>query len=107
MTIKERNEKRNGLLTEVRQLMAGENITSETRTKADRMLAEANEIKADIERIEASAESEQRSVSAGAPPRGAVEQTEGEMSGLLSSATVQPTLLSASSCVPRSLRLAT
>lgn len=70
-------ENRNRILTEARTLMTGENITAETRTKVDAMLAEANTIKADIERLEASAETEERSLSKQAPPRGQVEQHNG------------------------------
>lgn len=80
MTLKELIEKRNRLLTEARQLMAGDNVDAETRSKVDAMLADANALKADIERMEASAETEERSLPRNAPPRGAVgengQQTE-------------------------------
>lgn len=70
MTLRELIEKRNRLLTEARQLMSGENVDAEVRSKVDAMLADANTLKADIERMEASAETEERSLPRNAPPRG-------------------------------------
>ena len=49
--IKNLTEKRAKLLADARQLMTGENITAETRTKADGMIAEAEVLRGDIERI--------------------------------------------------------
>lgn len=75
--IKTLTEKRAKLLVDARQLMTGENITAETRSKADAMIAEAEVIRGDIERFKATEpEPEQRSRTA--PPRGEVEQTGSE-----------------------------
>jgi HK97 family phage major capsid protein len=76
MTYRELVEKRNKLLIDARTAMQGENVTAETRTAVDKMLADANELKADIERMEASAESEQRSLPTNTPPRGSIENVE-------------------------------
>jgi HK97 family phage major capsid protein len=70
--IKNLIEQRNALLVEARGLMAGDNITAETRTKVDKMLADAQTLKGDIERIEASAETEERAIPRNAPPRGEI-----------------------------------
>jgi HK97 family phage major capsid protein len=73
--IKNLSEKRSKLLADARLLMTGENINAETRTKADGMIAEAEVMRGDIERLKSTEpEPEQRSRTA--PPRGAVEQTE-------------------------------
>lgn len=67
-------EKRNKLLADARALMTGENITAETRTKADAMIADAEVLRGDIERIKATeVEPEQRSRNA--PPRGDIDQS--------------------------------
>jgi HK97 family phage major capsid protein len=74
--IKNLTEKRAKLLVDARALMTGDAITAETRTKADGMIAEAEVLRGDIERIKATepeAEAEQRSRQT--PPRGQVEQT--------------------------------
>lgn len=76
MNYRELIEKRNRLLTEARTIMQGDNIDAETRAKVDTMLTDANTLKADIERMEASAETEQRSLPTNAPPRGSVENHE-------------------------------
>ena len=55
--------------------MASPDVTTETRTKVDKMLADAHVIKGDIERMEASAETEERSLPRQTPPRGEVGQT--------------------------------
>jgi HK97 family phage major capsid protein len=73
MIYRELVEKRNKLLVDARTAMAGDNITAETRSNVDTMLADANVLKADIERMEASAESEQRSLPVNTPPRGSFE----------------------------------
>ncbi len=78
MNLRELIERRNRLLAEVRQLLAGTNITAEMRSKADTMLADANALKADIERLEACAVSEERSLPVNTPPRGAVESVESD-----------------------------
>jgi HK97 family phage major capsid protein len=67
-------EKRSKLLTDARTLMTGENITAETRSKADGMIAEAEVVRGDIERIKAT-EVEPETRSRNTPPRGEVEQT--------------------------------
>lgn len=69
MTLRELIEKRNRLLAETRQLMSGSDISAETRTKVDAMLTDANALKADIERLEACAETEERSLPTARPPR--------------------------------------
>jgi HK97 family phage major capsid protein len=76
MTYRELVEKRNKLLIDARTAMLGENVTAETRSAVDQMLADANTLKTDIERMEACAESEQRSVPSNTPPRGSVENHE-------------------------------
>jgi HK97 family phage major capsid protein len=73
MIYRELVEKRNKLLTDARSAMQGENVTAEIRASVDQMLADANALKADMERMEASAESEQRSLPANTPPRGSIE----------------------------------
>lgn len=65
-------EKRSKLLSDARALMTGENITAETRSKADAMIADAEILRGDIERLKAT-EPEQRSRTT--PPRGEVEQS--------------------------------
>ncbi len=77
MTYRELVEKRNKILVDARTAMQGENITAEIRSNVDAMLVDANSLKADIERMEACAETEQRSLSTNTPPRGSVE-THGE-----------------------------
>jgi len=69
MTLRELIEKRNRLLAEARQQMAAPELTPEQRAKVDAMLTDANALKADIERMEACAESEERSLPANRPPR--------------------------------------
>ena len=69
MTLRELIEKRNRLLADARQQMAAPDMTTETRAKVDAMLTDANTLKADIERAEACAESEERSLPSGRPPR--------------------------------------
>jgi HK97 family phage major capsid protein len=75
--IKTLTEKRNKLLTDARTLMTGENITAETRAKADAIIADAEVLRGDIERIKATeidaVEPEQRSRNT--PPRGEIEQS--------------------------------
>lgn len=66
-------EKRNKLLSDARELMTGENITAEIRTKADAMIAEAEVVRGDIERIKAT-EVEPETRSRNNPPRGDIEQ---------------------------------
>ena len=74
MTLRELIEKRNRLLAEARQLMTAPEMTTEQRSKVDAMLADANTLKADIERVEASAETEERSLPTNRPPREGFEQ---------------------------------
>jgi HK97 family phage major capsid protein len=74
MTIRELNEKRNRLLSEARQIMTAPELTTEQRSKVDTMLGDANTLKADIERLEASAETEERSLPTNRPPREGFEQ---------------------------------
>jgi HK97 family phage major capsid protein len=70
MTLRELIEKRNRLLSEARQLMTGSaDLTAEQRTRIDAMLTDANTLKTDIERLEACAESEERSMPTNRPPR--------------------------------------
>jgi HK97 family phage major capsid protein len=69
MTLREKIEARNRVLAEARQLMTAADVSTETRTKVDAMLADAQTMKSDIERIEASAESEERSLPVNRPPR--------------------------------------
>lgn len=70
MTLRETIEKRNRLLAEARQLMSTGEVSTETRTKVDAMLTDASTLKGDIERLEASAETEERSLPTNRPPRG-------------------------------------
>lgn len=68
-------EKRNQLLSDARAFMTpkdGETITAETRAKVDGMLAEAQTIKGDIERFQAT---EVEGRSRNTPPRGEIEHT--------------------------------
>jgi len=69
-------EQRNKLLADARLIMNGQNVTEEQRSQVDKMLTDANGLKADIERLESCAETEERSLPEhrDAPPRGAVEQ---------------------------------
>ncbi len=76
MTIRELIEKRNKLLVDARALMAGSDLTTETRARVDTILSDANVLKSDIERLEASAESEERALPNGRPPRDGVESGE-------------------------------
>lgn len=69
MTLRELTEKHNRLLAEARQRMAAPELTAEQRAQVDAMLAEANTLKADIERLESCAETEERSLPVVAPPR--------------------------------------
>jgi len=75
--IKSLTEKRHKLLADARELMTGENITAETRTKADAMIADAEVLRGDIERIKATEieETQPEQRSRNTPPRGAVEAT--------------------------------
>ena len=75
MTIRELIEKRNKLLVDARALMAGSDLSTETRAKVDAMLTDANVLKSDIERLEASAETEERALPNGRPPRDGVESS--------------------------------
>lgn len=76
MTLRELIEKRNKLLADARQVMTGTDLSTETRSKVDAMLTEANGLKADIERLESCAESEERSLPKAGIPRAAVESVE-------------------------------
>jgi HK97 family phage major capsid protein len=78
MTLREMIEKRNRLLVEARQLMSAADVSTETRTKVDAMLADAATMKSDIERLEASAESEERSLPTNRPPREGFESGDPE-----------------------------
>lgn len=70
MTLRELIEKRNRLLAEARTLMTSSpELSAEQRTKVDAMLTDANNLKADIERFDACAETEERSLPANRPPR--------------------------------------
>lgn len=82
MNLRETNEKRNKLLADARQIMSAPELSTEQRTQVDTMLADANALKADIERLEASAESEQRSIATARPPRDAVETAEADTRSL-------------------------
>jgi HK97 family phage major capsid protein len=70
MTAQELREKRSKLLFDAHQIMSGEKVTDEQRSSVDKMLADANILKADIERLSQTeaAEAEQRS--SGRIPRG-------------------------------------
>lgn len=78
MTLRELNEKRNRLLAETRQLMSAQELSTEQRAKVDAMLADANALKADIERLEACTESEERSLPTNRPPREGFESAEAD-----------------------------
>lgn len=52
MTAKELREQRAKLLTNAQVIMSGENVTAEQRTNVDKMLADANTLLADAQRIE-------------------------------------------------------
>lgn len=74
MTLRELIEKRNRLLAETRELMKSPELTTETRAKVDAMLTDANNLKADIDRLEACAETEERALPSARPPREGFEQ---------------------------------
>jgi HK97 family phage major capsid protein len=76
MTLRELIEKRNKLLADARQAMAVPELSAEQRSKVDAMLTDANNLKADIERLEACAETEERSLPANRPPREGFESAE-------------------------------
>jgi HK97 family phage major capsid protein len=76
MTLRETVEKRNKVLADARQLMTAADVTPEIRTQADALLTEANTLKADIERLEASATTEERSLPSSRPPREGIESGE-------------------------------
>jgi HK97 family phage major capsid protein len=78
MNLRETIEKRNRLLVEARQLMSAGEVSTETRTKVDALLVEANTLKSDIERLEASAESEERSLPTNRPPREGFESSDAD-----------------------------
>jgi HK97 family phage major capsid protein len=69
MTYREMVEKRNRILAEARQAMSAPELSTEQRAKVDAMLTDANALKADIERLDACAESEERSLPTGQLPR--------------------------------------
>lgn len=52
MTAKELREKRAKLLIDARAIMSGENVTAEQRAQVDTMLADANTLQADAQRLE-------------------------------------------------------
>jgi HK97 family phage major capsid protein len=52
MTIQELREKRAKLLVDAQAIMSGENVTAEQRTNVDKMLADANSLQADVQRLE-------------------------------------------------------
>ena len=74
MTKQEMLDKRNKLMIDARAIMAGADVTAEQRTAVDKMLADANVIKADVERMISleTMEAEQRSVPGRVPQAGAV-----------------------------------
>jgi HK97 family phage major capsid protein len=82
MTLREAVEAQNKLRAEIRTLMGSlkantdGTVATEIRNKVDAMLADANTLKVDIERLEASAESEDRSLPSNRPPREGVESGE-------------------------------
>jgi HK97 family phage major capsid protein len=76
MTLRELIEKRNRLLAEARQKMTVADVTPEIRTAIDAMLTDANTLKADIERLEACAVTEERSLEVVRPPRDGVDAGE-------------------------------
>jgi HK97 family phage major capsid protein len=69
MTAKEIREKRAKLLAQAQAIMAGENVTAEQRAQVDTMLAEANTLKADAERLEQLEAFDAENRSAGRVPR--------------------------------------
>jgi HK97 family phage major capsid protein len=82
MTLRELNEKRNRLLAEIRtQMTASSELTVEQRTQIDAKLADAIQLKADIERMEACAETEERSLPANRPPREGFESADSDNRG--------------------------
>jgi hypothetical protein len=100
--IKTLTEKRSKLLVDARTLMTGETVTAETRAKADAMIAEAEVVRGDIERIKATeVEPEQRSRKT---PPVATSSREAKLltSALSSSATSSPTSPFARTCAARS-----
>lgn len=77
MTLRELIEKRNRLLADARQQMTvSAELSAEQRAKVDAMLTDANGLKADIERMEACAETEERSLPTNRPPREGFESAE-------------------------------
>jgi len=70
MIIQQKQEQRSKLLFDAHAIMSGENVTAEQRTNVDKMLADANDLKADIERLKSleAFAAEQRS--SGQIPRG-------------------------------------
>jgi hypothetical protein len=70
MTIQDLQAKRAKLLVDAHAIMAGSDVTAEQRIAVDKMLTDANTVKADIERtisLEA-ADAEMRSVPGRVPP---------------------------------------
>jgi HK97 family phage major capsid protein len=67
MTIREFTEKRNKLLADVRAIMTAATVSTEQRVSCDTMLADANILKGDIERLEACGT--ETEVRANMPPR--------------------------------------
>lgn len=76
MTLRELNEKRNRLLSEARTQMQATNLTAEQRGAVDAMLTDAQALKADIERLEACAVTEERSLPNGRPQRDNIDASE-------------------------------
>ena len=72
MTKQEMLDKRNKLMFDARAIMSAEIVTTEQRTAVDKMLADANVIKADIERMSLLETNEAENHSTGSVPRGAV-----------------------------------
>lgn len=76
-TYNELVEKRKKLLADAHTAMTAENVTAETRSAVDAMLADANVIKGDLERLDSASAVEQRGFTS-APPRGAFETNKDE-----------------------------
>lgn len=83
MTSKEMREARNKLLVDAQKIMSGDKVTTEQRTQADKMLTEANELKAQYE-LRDRLDAETSTTSGRSIPRGApgADEPEGDTRSL-------------------------
>jgi HK97 family phage major capsid protein len=71
MTLQELREKRSKLLSDAHAIMSGADVTAEQRTAVDKMLADANILQADAQRMEQLEAHDAEQRSSGRIPRGA------------------------------------